>query len=465
MLERKAMRKFLEENFQDITVVGEAINGRKAIEMALDLKPDLMLMDIKMPGLNGIEAIEKICKQHPAIKFILVSAYDSFDYAKQAMKLGVKEYILKPSKKEETIRAILRVKKEVDEENKLREHTRHSKVIARELLISKLMQYELSEETIELQQSIFPSMQSGFFLVVKGVEKSKLNKLETYLSTATKDECIIDSEDNHVLLLFISQKKITKAEVLTLARMIHIELGNHVFIGAGYPYTNLLDLSKSYHEAIKAVKYLTDRKNSNYGFAASRQIRSKDLVDHLIMEIHAGNEKVAASLIVNFIEEKQDNDLMEVFYKIKQGLIDKGMVEPDMSYQNLLSNQDWIDYVKLACFNVQYHYQSQDKIERAKRYIHDNFDQPVSLEEIANLVELSTNYFSNLFRETTGETFIDYMTRIRLDKAKDYLRENNYSLKEISFMLGYKDPNYFSRVFKKYFAMSPKQYQQAILKK
>src|SRR5690625_7943846 len=99
LLERKSMKKFIETNFSNMNVVGEAVNGRQAIELAETAQPDIIFMDIKMPGINGLEAIKQINANYPAIKFILVSAYDTFDYAKQAMASGIKDYILKPGKK------------------------------------------------------------------------------------------------------------------------------------------------------------------------------------------------------------------------------------------------------------------------------------------------------------------------------------------------------------------------------
>lgn len=105
LLERKAMIK-LQIQFPDLKIVAEAENGRKAIELAKTTKPDLLLMDINMPGINGLEAIEEIKAYLPDAQFIMITAHDSFAYAKQALSAGVRDYILKPSRKEETIKAI-----------------------------------------------------------------------------------------------------------------------------------------------------------------------------------------------------------------------------------------------------------------------------------------------------------------------------------------------------------------------
>ncbi|MGG3688407.1 response regulator [Caldifermentibacillus hisashii] len=139
MIERKAMRKIIEDHFGKTIVCGEAANGRQAIQLADEKRPNIMLMDIKMPGIDGLEAIERIKEKHPDIKFIMISAYDSFDYAKQAMKKGVKEYILKPATKEETIQAILNVYREIAEEQMNQERKKYAAEIAKKHFLQQIM--------------------------------------------------------------------------------------------------------------------------------------------------------------------------------------------------------------------------------------------------------------------------------------------------------------------------------------
>ncbi|CQR45944.1 HTH-type transcriptional activator Btr [Paraliobacillus sp. PM-2] len=467
MLERKAMRKFIYHNFPDVDIIGEAVNGRTAIEIALELTPDLILMDIKMPGVNGIEAIEQIHHKQPSIKFILISAYDSFDFAKQAMQLGVKEYILKPSKKEETIRAILRVKEELEKEREAIENQQRSEQIAQELLISKLMQFETGEEVHNLQQTLFPSMNAGFFLVVLPHDNAKAAILREKLNKLNSFRWIANDDEHHYILLFISEKKVTKADILKLARELHIALGDKAYIGAGKSYHNLADLPHSYLEAVKAATHLSTLQQKNYGFKEEKKQHATKKIEQLLTEVEMGNEKTSLYLLQDLMDDYSSNineELVNLYYKLRQTLEQKGISVPEMTYKQLTSDKHWTEFIKLCCLNVKQHYQSQDKMERTKKYIHDHFDQPINLEELAQLNDLSTTYFSNLFKESTGYTLIDYITNVRLNKAKQLLQKNKYSLKEISYMIGYNDPNYFSRVFKKYYGVSPKQYQQAIIK-
>ena len=124
-IERDGMKAILERAFPDLNIE-QANNGSKAIEMAKNFAPDLILMDIQMPGINGLEAVEHISKDHPQIKFIMVTAYDTFQYVQTALKLGAKDYILKPSKVSEIRETIGKVLREIEEERELlaRNHSR-----------------------------------------------------------------------------------------------------------------------------------------------------------------------------------------------------------------------------------------------------------------------------------------------------------------------------------------------------
>lgn len=466
LLERKAMRKFLEESFKQIEVVGEAVNGRKAIELAGTLQPDLIFMDIKMPGINGLEAIEQIHSKYPWIKFILVSAYDSFDFAKQAMQLGVKEYILKPSKKEETIRAVMRLKKEMEEEERVRKKKEHSKAIARELLMTRLMQFECGKDIEDLFHELYPDMVSGAFLVVEG-NGELTEDIRQSIKEEGKLEIAYLLEEEETIILLITDRQLGKPDLLKLSRMLQVKLGDGHFVGIGYSYNRLADLSKSYYEAKRAAKTLAETKRSTFGFAIEEE-KEPFPFEEILTEVASGREKSALYLFQKAWQTESAEfqaQLHELYFRLRQLLEHKNIPLPGEQVDKLRTEKDWLQFIQKTCLEVSYHLQSRDKMERAKKYIHDHYTEPVSLEEVAQLIDLSPNYFSNLFKEATGKTFVDYITHLRLNKAEGLLQENRYNLKEISYMVGYKDPNYFSRVFKKLYELSPKSYQKEILKK
>lgn len=453
MLERKAMRKFLEESFHDLNVIGEAENGRKAIELAKQLNPDFMLMDIKMPGIDGLEAIKSIRQINPNIKFIMVTAYDSFDYAKQAMKEGVKEYILKPAKKQETVEAINRICKELKEERENREKNIN---ILKEHFLLKLTQSEGEES---LQKELFPKMKSGFFSVIEGERPIQKEEIERLLKDLTEYSFVSLEQKGLLHVLCISQKEGNKAEILKAAKKIQIAYQEKLWIGIGFPYEDIHKLPKSYHEALEALQQLKMKREFGYGFPMKEEKAQRNIKEALMMVVNEGNYHTAWQYFSSLSNEE---DKFDVFLKIHQLLEEKGVSYQGISYSEQL---DWEEFLKVCCLKIQEVHHSHNPIERAKKYIKEHFTQPLTLEEVAENVGLSPNYFTKVFKDTTGVTFSDYVTNIRLLKAKELLEKNELSLKEICFMVGYKDPNYFSRVFKKQFNLSPKQYQKQILKK
>lgn len=467
LLERKAMRKFIDDNFSDMEVVGEAENGRKAIMLAETLSPEVIFMDIKMPGINGLEAIEQIYAFSPSIKFILVSAYDSFKYAKEAMRFGIKEYILKPGKKEEIVTALLRVKKEIEAENEQQREKVQSEQLVKERFITKLMQNQVSESVVAIKRELYPDMRSGFFFVLHQEGVNDLNHLDESLEKYIDYPYISLQTEGNLTVCIIAQETIEKAKLLTMARKIQLDAGNGVYIGIGFPYNRIDQLSKSYQEAYSACFQLTTVKNSNYGFIKETK-ESNDLseiISIILNEIIKGNNTQANLHFKQYADRFTLTDKENLYIQINNGLLSRNIEMPESLIHSLKSTQDFQTFINMCCIKINEYYQSKQYLTQVKNYIQSHYQHAITLEETAAVVNLSTSYFSNLFKQEFGETFIDYVTKVRLKKAIELMEENTYSLKEISFMVGYKDPNYFSRVFKKQYHDSPKRFQNEIFKK
>jgi two-component system, response regulator YesN len=456
MLERKAMRKFLNENFKDIEVVGEAWNGRNAIELAEQLDPDLMFIDIKMPGISGLEAVQRIREKKPEIKFIIVSAYDSFDYAKKAMKEGVKEYLLKPNNKEEAIEAITRVCQEIKREKAVHQKQQDSLRIEKENFLLKILQQEQGTVSEKQQRELFPNMKCGFFFVVELLDGNDTNTLKEQIEQLSPFPNITVLNGKYVVSLFVSPKEQSKMDSLLLAKKLQSINHNSIWIGIGYSYSLVDQLYKSYQEALQTLQIL--KKNKRVPYSLPLLVRKKaDRVtaEELFLPLFQGDFQAAWMITKELLEEL---DQTELYVRIREKLVQEGI-----SMQNLYlpeNQSQWKDLIHTICVKVTEIHQANDPIERAKQYIYHHFHETITLEQVSEMVHLSPTYFTKLFRETTDTTFIDFLTEVRLVKAKQLLLQNQLSLKEISYMIGYKDPNYFSRVFKKHFNQSPKQFQK-----
>lgn len=465
-LERKAMKKFIQNHFPEIHVIEEAVNGREAIELAKKLHPHIMLMDIKMPGINGLEAIEQIYTMNPTVKFILVSAYDTFEYAKTAMKYGIKDYILKPSKKEEIKAAILRVKKEIENEAKSDEMTLQTIQLLRESFITKVMQHPVHPSASELYKQLYPDANAGFFLVCVSEHTYEKQTLQEIFKKHMYFEHIIYQANDRIVVCVLADEYVGKAEQLHLTRKVSIEFGRSMYIGIGNSQHSVKDFPTSYREAYSACLQLKNDGKVNYGFVQHNEYHkaTNELIDVTIDYMEKGN----LELLIMFFEQNShqltEMDKENLFIRIQNTLQQKNINIPKRSINSLQTDSHWVAYLEVCCLKFKEFHQSVQSIEKAKTYIISNFAKSISLEEVAELVNLSPNYFSNLFKETKGETFIDFVTRIRMEHAKKLLEENEHTLKEISYKVGYKDPNYFSRVFKRNFGVSPKHYQKEIFK-
>lgn len=467
LLERKAMKKFIQDNFKDFEVVGEAANGRLAIELAEELHPDVIFMDIKMPGIDGLEAIEKIHASNPMIKFILVSAYDTFEYAKQAMKFGIRDYILKPGKTEEIVKALFRVQKEIIEETNIVEEKRQSKQLLRERLIRKVMQYPIDEDSAALMKKVFPAMELGYFLAISAENRSEIQHVRKALEKHV-DHIFIDYEvKGMIVVLIILTKEIKKSDQLILARKLSLDLDENIFIGIGLLCDSIRHLPASYREAYAACFQLKTQNKSNYSFLhEEEEVSDHDqIIVKIIKMIEQGRRDEA---LVNFKKYHDNLDVIakeNLYMSIQTVLMRCNITKTIKSLSAIQTNEDWETYINICCMKINEHYQSKKSMTKASEYIDQYYSKGITLEDVANSVNLSPNYFSNLFKEEYDETFIERLTRVRMMKAKEIIEENTYSLKEISFMIGYNDPNYFSRVFKRYYDISPKHFQKGLFQK
>lgn len=224
-------------------------------------------------------------------------------------------------------------------------------------------------------------------------------------------------------------------------------------------------LPPSYQEAYAACLQLAGTKKAHVGFMQENDAVQTTINNRLAHFVEKGNDEEAQQLFEQYKDTLTDRDKEDIYMMIKNTLFSKDIPTVERSFNALHTNQDWSDYLKLSCMKVKTFYQSKQHINQAKTYIHDYFNTSITLDDVAFEVDLSPNYFSHLFKQEFGMTFIDYLTHVRLEKAKGLLEENKLTLKEIGYMVGYKDPNYFSRVFKKHYDESPKHFQRAIFKK
>jgi two-component system response regulator YesN len=323
------------------------------------------------------------------------------------------------------------------------------------------MQDPPTEALHTLQQQLFPEMKCVCFLIVR----SKTPVDSAQMKHAIDLPHVTQQHAEMTIICMISNNELEKAAIQHKARKLQIQLGEAAYVGIGFPTMSWENLHRSYQEAYTAsLQLATAQKQRHYGFKQENAVQETRIKD-LIYFVEKGQDEASVRFYKSHASVLTESEKENIYMRLKHILATKDIAVPTCAFKSLETNQDWQDFLQLCCMKVKTFYQSKQYINQAKAYIHAHFNQAITLEDVADAVGLSPNYFSNMFKQEFGVTFIDYLTEVRLQRAKQLLEENELSLKEISYMIGYKDPNYFSRVFKKHYNESPKHFQQAIFKK
>ncbi|WML38029.1 response regulator [Neobacillus sp. OS1-2] len=516
VLERKALTKIINTSGEDVIVIGEAPNGRKAIEMAVQHRPDIIFMDIKMPGVDGVQAVKEIKKLDAGIRFIMVSAFNTFEYAKEVMQQGVKEYLLKPSSKQDILAAVERVSGEIleerrqkEEQQSLRENLERAVSIAQKEWVTSLLMNQVEDMTfdewgqllgVEIisghvmlfsfqatgNTELSPTEKQTCFSWVKAAVKSIVKKYQVMIGPIT---------DGQVPVLFLYKKATEKLHfrsnaqsfIENLLTLFNQEQFNcDLRIGVGLPYNHANELHKSYHEAVVALGQLLNMPNRKYYFCEKQgslptEVASAsgvlEIEKKLLDAVRQGDVNQVLLTFDTFVTTLKDNpqvkapmvkkSLDELFILISRMLHDLGisnersMVDNESDDIQVMFEKGKSQLVSIVQqVQVWRNNHAKGMLHKAKEYIEHHYDDSITLELVAEYVELSPFYLSKLFKDRFGMTFIDYLTEIRINHAKREMADPGKSLKEICYSVGYKDPNYFSRVFKKTTGLSPTEYRK-----
>lgn len=517
ILEITVLAKMITKEVKDAVVVGEALNGRKAIEMAREHKPDIIFMDIKMPGIDGIQAVKEIRKFQPMAKFIMVSAFNTFEYAKEVMQEGVKEYILKPSSKEDILSAFKRVSAEImaerkqkEEQQTLRENLDRAVSIAQKEWVSSLLINQVQDITFdEWGQLLGAEIISGYIMLFSYQAAGKYEPdqndkqnwyswLKEALKTVVKHQEIMVGplNDNQAPVLFLCKKTdkkvhfksdasgmITRVQALFQEQLFQGSLK----IGIGFPYKHAHELNKSYHEAAFALQKLLKMSDQSFLFGDMQggeelptvtQSGIFEIEKKLLDAVRKGDSKQVLFIFDSFITTRAANanikasvvkkSFEELFVLLSRMLHDLGIsyerapvMEEEENINGMLEKGKKHLLSMIQQVQIWRNNHAKGMLYKAKEYIEKHYADSLTLESVAEYVELSPYYFSKLFKDRYGKTFIDYLTEVRIGRAKAEMEDKTKSLKEICFSIGYNDPNYFSRVFKKMTGLSPTDFRKA----
>lgn len=513
-----SLKFIIEKEFGDKCMVESAKTGRSVIELAERFRPDIAIMDIQMPGINGIDAMKEIRSFSKDMIFIVMSAYDKFDYAQEAINLGVLEYITKPMNRDKITGVLRRAMSMIDEERTKRSNDLMIKekletvvpIIENGLIYNILFQEHFEEDVENFKSLLGIKEEYGYMIAFVFGDEQQGNHMTNAVGTSVKVQNhyrevremareyfpgIMGSVMGNKIAMLVPcrQQKMEyneRIELIERARELvrkmrkRLDVSFRIGIGA---IKGLLKQLESYNEALNAlvnstgtVAHVDDLPlacvyEENYPI---------DLEKQLFDAVAKGDSKLAlekAGRFFEWMEETYPDSLMDIRLKTLEFVLWSEHLAYEsggMSYR-FKAREDWlpmlmqmpglkeikswfVDKIAAASRNVatKREEKSVSLVEKAKSYINENFQKDLSLDEISREYDISPYYFSKIFKDETGENFIEYLTGVRMEKAKQLLLNKELSMKEICSMVGYADPNYFSRSFKKNVGVTPTEYRE-----
>ncbi|MCL6588368.1 MAG: response regulator [Firmicutes bacterium] len=502
--------------------VETARTGREAIEKAEAFRPELVMMDLKMPGINGLEALTEIRRIDSQVVIIIISAYESFNYAQEAIRLHVFDYLVKPISRNRLLEQIEKVRERLaklrairQEELALRERYKKLAPLIENELIWELINGIDEAALHEYQELLAREIKAGFFLAVSYHDKAWLTvESPAELGYLRRQKtAVLGEEIRHLFTCFVGALKAGPLLVFVpvndhrdncpdpreiaqkiLAKLQNPNSSTEIRIGIGRFYKTAPEMKRSYQEAILALNHqgqqpvqhfddLPQARSQNWETDLQQELQS------ILNAIRFGNERQAQNLLQPLAskysplnEDEQDRlrfYLLEFLLAASHLLKDRVKYTEDMpvtkrdcSFQETMAifstndphrmfgeiSQRIITLAKM----IKEGHEKQVKgiIRRAKEIIDRQFRGPLNLEDVSHAVGISPFYFSRLFREELGISFSEYLTKLRMEAALALLAQG-LPVKECCFSVGYNDPNYFSRIFRKFYNISPSEYREA----
>ncbi|QGQ94768.1 response regulator [Paenibacillus psychroresistens] len=503
-----------------IEVCGEAEDGNQALELIHELKPDILLMDIRMPLMNGLQVIEAVYAAQIPLKFIFLSGYDDFSYAQQAMKFGASAYLLKPCMPEEILDTILKVKSELQDQQSRKEMYESLQLkftenlpFLKEKFLVKLIHNEantnqhLVENFEVFKLAIDPTgpinvaiIQIDDHLVLKDTLENKevelikiaVKKIINEIIEAAYCCEVFEHKNDFIILAAVDGDPDRYNRLLDqIKASIKRLLGFTVSVGVGRIYDDFSHIHRSYMEAVKSI-------DARFLLGTDSLIHFEDMtyeeVEEFIYPIQAEKNVLSSLKTGNALELSSrlelffttiSRDTSSKDHMLKSCLmlclslyhigVEMNMKTDDIFGQGLSSIdnilklgtleqiKEKIGLITHSFLEQTLNRKSSNKIiESSLKYIAENYDKDLNLDKVANSIYINPGYFCLLFKKTVGTNFIDYLNKIRIEKACEQLKDIHAKSYEVAFKVGYSNEKYFYQIFKKYTGMTPTQYRESI---
>ena len=531
---RETIKRMIPWEELGFELVGEAADGEMALPLLLRQQPDLLITDIKMPFMDGLTLARLAKKEIPGLKVVILSGYDDFNYAKQAIGIGVEDYLLKPITKNALIERLSEIRSRYEHEKTQKEYyekfqrekqayeKNSSRDFFEALVGGSMDMMEVYKRAEKLGLDIVAEAYNVLIFTMNcdedfsgqrdeysSWEAESLELLENLFAGHSSAMLFRSNIFSYGVLLKGQRETIeenTRACVDEIRKILSRQDGRREwFLAVGQSVERLSQIQKSYHTASRAFsqRYLYDENILYYDEMETMehpggQAETEDNAYLQKVDVNALNPAILQKFLSNGLQEETENFVKDYFYAIGQepmeSLVFRNYVILNVRFSvisfikglgcdtNEMESADTEEVLAESGKNVESAIAYAKKmisqaieirdqnsgnknrsiLKTAVDFIDSHYmDEEISLNTVANVANVSSNHFSALFSQNMGQTFIEYLTTLRMNKAKELLRCTGMRSSEIAGEIGYKDAHYFSYLFKKTQGMTPSDYRKA----
>ena len=493
----------LKKNFEGQVKLFSANSGASAIDIVSRESIDIIFMDINMPGMSGLESVKCILNLNPQAIIIILSAFDTFQYAQEALNLGAYKYLTKPINRNvvvQTVRSAMNrvdlIKTESPEDTELRQKLEKiSPVLESDFFYSCILSRSKSVDAYTFLD-YFKIKAENF--VLSCIEINRDNQSENeLLYQKIKDilhaeaKCFVSSlMMNRIIVFFWFDAREKSGELQKIFFNLTENVDSGIKIASSFVFDDVLKIPDMYRQTfdllsqstqISFLQENTEEKTENRE-ALSFEEEGEAILERLYNRLKIGDGSGVGLSIQSYFEllEKKGCGIecmkafvFEILINTKNILAATGentdsLSTPEIwkkltSFSDSTSVRSYLEAIlSKASFDL-YEVKKQKKnpvILKVVEYLEEGLSQDISLESAASFANVNPFYLSKLFREETGETFVNYVTDRRLEKGKGLLSSTALSIKEITAEIGYNDQNYFSKLFKAKYGVSPTDFRK-----
>ncbi len=489
--ERDYLWKALSENYEGVLeVVYAAADGAEALEKAKELKPEICLFDIRMPRLDGLEVTEQLVETNPDVQVVIVSAYDDFSYAKQAMRLGVKDFLVKPYLDKELFQTIDNIITTIGGFNKKSSADKIIDAVTADIdrdIVWELALKQKDETEIAKDLSLWGIGEAQCKCVVfyydgiKRIDEKGCDIVKGIFHIGGTQTLLSRLFDFMVVYVFAEDEDsfIELNQCIGKTRNYMKDLGRGtVYCGVSGIYKSA-EAAKGFEEASGFIKTYGDREVQNGLEKDIAHIRNVlEITDKASFAIASRNReqallwlsKLRMSLMAEYSEKELSDPYLQQLMVILRGLNRKlGIRITNEDVDRLVAEfeKEGCDIDKIMAQVVDELIERSPDVminhnvivvRRAKDYIHEHYKEQINLQIVADANGVSAGHLSKCFKNIEKKGFSEYLTSVRLNEAKELMRKGNMSIQEIAYEVGFSDSNYFGKSFKKNEGITPKEY-------